>query len=87
MWDTNLSLNPFVTVGVKINPLRSLIFFNETGEDYNAIEKVISKAGYKEVFFLKGGLTAYERFVSNLTLIKQARDNSKRTIKRCINCP
>ena len=72
---------------LKINPLRSLIFFNETGEDYNTIEKVIRNAGYKEAFFLKGGLAAYERFVTNLALIKQARDNSKRTIKRCLNCP
>jgi rhodanese-related sulfurtransferase len=71
----------------KINPLRSLIFFNETGEDYNTIEKVIHNAGYKEAFFLKGGLAAYERFVTNLALIKQARENSKRTIKRCLNCP
>jgi rhodanese-related sulfurtransferase len=72
---------------LKINPLRSLIFFNETGEKYDAIEKVIHKAGYTEVFFLKGGLAAYDTFVSNLTQIKQARENSKRTIKRCINCP
>jgi rhodanese-related sulfurtransferase len=72
---------------LKINPLRSLIFFNETGEDYNTIEKVIRNAGYKEAFFLKGGLAAYERFVTNLTLIKQARENSRRTIKRCLNCP
>jgi rhodanese-related sulfurtransferase len=72
---------------LKINPLRSLIFFNETGKGYNTIEKVIRKAGYTEVFFLKGGLAAYDRFVSNLALIKQARDNSKRTIKRCLNCP
>lgn len=71
----------------KGNPLRSLIFFNETGEGYDTVERVLHKAGYTEVFFLKGGLEAYDRFVTNLALIRQARENAKRTIKRCINCP
>lgn len=71
----------------KGNPLRSLIFFNEKGEDYKTIEKILHQAGYTEVFFLTGGLEAYDRFVTNLALLRQARDNAKRTIKRCINCP
>jgi len=70
----------------KGNPLRSLIFFNEKGEGYDTVERVLHKADY-EVFFLKGGLEAYNRFVTNLALIRQARENAKRTIKRCINCP
>lgn len=71
----------------KGNPLRSLILFNEKGEGYETVERVLHKAGYSEVFFLKGGREAYEEFVANLTLIRQARENSKRTIKRCLNCP
>lgn len=71
----------------KSNPLLSVLLFNERGEGYEAIEETVQKAGCGEVFFLQGGLEAYNRFVTNLTLIRQARENSKKTIKKCINCP
>jgi hypothetical protein len=71
----------------KDNPLLLVMLFNEKGEGYEAIEQPIHEAGMTKVFFLDGGLEAYDRFVKNLSVIRQAQDNSKQTIKKCINCP
>jgi rhodanese-related sulfurtransferase len=71
----------------KDNPLLLVMLFNEKGEGYEAIEQPIQEAGMAKVFFLSGGLEAYDRFVKNLSVIRQAQDNSKQTIKKCINCP
>jgi rhodanese-related sulfurtransferase len=71
----------------KDNPLLLVMLFNEKGEGYEAIEQPIHEAGMSKVFFLNGGLEAYDRFVKNLAVIRQAQDNSKQTIKKCINCP
>jgi rhodanese-related sulfurtransferase len=73
--------------GRKSNPLLLVMLFNEKGEGYEAIEQPIQEAGMTKVFFLNGGLEAYDRFVKNLSLIRQAQDSSKQTIKKCINCP
>jgi rhodanese-related sulfurtransferase len=71
----------------KDNPLLLVMLFNKKGEGYEAIEQAIHEAGMAKVFFLTGGLEAYDRFVKNLSQIRQAQDNSKKTIKKCINCP
>jgi len=71
----------------KDNPLLLVMLFDEKGEGYEAIEQPIQEAGMSKVFFLTGGLEAYDRFVKNLAVIRQAQDNSKQTIKKCINCP
>jgi len=71
----------------KDNPLLLVMLLNEKGEGYEAIEQAIHDGGIGKVFFLTGGLEAYDRFVKNLSQIRQAQDNSKQTIKKCINCP
>ncbi|MCJ7547639.1 MAG: hypothetical protein MUP30_12605, partial [Deltaproteobacteria bacterium] len=71
----------------KDNPLLLVMLINEKGEGYEAVEQPIQEAGMSKVFFLNGGLEAYDRFVKNLAVIRQAQDNSKQTIKKCINCP
>ena len=71
----------------KDNSLLLVMLFNEKGEGYEAIEQPLHEAGMAKVFFLNGGLEAYDRFVKNLSVIRQAQDNSKQTIKKCINCP
>jgi len=71
----------------KDNPLLLVMLFNEKGEGYEAIEQPLQEAGIAKLFFLSGGLEAYDRFVKNLSVIRQAQDNSKQTIKKCINCP
>jgi rhodanese-related sulfurtransferase len=71
----------------KDNSLLLVMLFNDKGEGYEAIEQAIHEAGMSKVFFLNGGLEGYDRFVKNLSQIRQAQDNSKQTIKKCINCP
>jgi rhodanese-related sulfurtransferase len=71
----------------KGNPLLLLMLFNEKGEGYEGVEQPIQEAGITKVFFLSGGLEAYDRFMKNLSVIRQAQDSSKQTIKKCINCP
>jgi len=71
----------------KDNPLLLVLLFNDKGEGYEAIEQAIHEGGMAKVFFLTGGLEAYDRFVKNLSQIRQAQDNSKQIIKKCINCP
>jgi rhodanese-related sulfurtransferase len=71
----------------KDNPLLLVMLLNEKGEGYETIEQPLREAGMAKVFFLSGGIEAYDRFVKNLSVIRQAQDNSKQTIKKCINCP
>ncbi|MBW1754031.1 MAG: hypothetical protein JRJ46_13250, partial [Deltaproteobacteria bacterium] len=58
-----------------INPLFPVVIFNQTGEQYEPIENIIKKAGLKNVYFLKGGLKGYQKFLQHLALSRQPRES------------
>ena len=65
----------------------SLLIFNEKGEQYNRIEKLVQKTRFRNVFFLKGGIEAYKRFLEQQATLRQAKDNPRKTVKKCATCP
>ncbi|MFV1951067.1 MAG: rhodanese-like domain-containing protein [Nitrospinota bacterium] len=69
------------------NPFLSVLIFNDNGEQYEEIEKLIEKIGIKNVFYLKGGLEKYKTFLQQQALIRQPRNNLKKTLKKCRSCP
>ena len=69
-----------------INPLFPVVIFNQTGEQYEHIENIIKKAGLKNIYFLKGGLKGYKKFLKHLALSRQPRENRIKAANRCGNC-
>lgn len=68
------------------NPSLTVIIVDENEEQYDRIERLLEEADYS-IFFLKGGLEGYQQFSKQQTVIRQAKDNSKKSVKRCANCP
>jgi hypothetical protein len=64
-----------------------LLLCNEKGVHYDHIEKVVQEAGFTHVFFLKGGLEAYERFLEHRELMRSVRLARRKGSGRCPHCP
>jgi rhodanese-related sulfurtransferase len=71
----------------KDNQFLSVLIFSQKGEYYHKIEKLTRQTGLKNVFFLKGGIEAYQRFLGQQALISQARHNRRKALKKCADCP
>lgn len=63
------------------------LILNENGKQYEKIEKLIKEAGLRNVFYLKEGLIGYKGFLKRQTLMWQPKDHSRKTLKKCPNCP
>ena len=63
------------------------LILNENGEQYEKIEKLIEKAGLRNVFYLKEGLMGYKGFLKRQALMWQPKDSSRKTLKKCPSCP
>lgn len=68
------------------NPFISIVIVDEFGEQYDHIEKAVQNTDINNVFFLKGGLEGYKKFIDQQMLISQAKDNPK-TLEACPCCP
>ena len=71
----------------KKSPLLSLVLFDEAGERYEKIDKVMQEARIPHVFYLKGGLQGYEAFLRRQVLTWHSNDPSRKTSKKCPTCP
>jgi len=71
----------------KSNPLLSVLIFNESGEQYERIEKLIQETGIRNVFYLKDGLKGYKTFLQRQALIWQPKEHSTKALKKCASCP
>lgn len=69
------------------NRFLSVLICSGKGEYYEHIEKLVQKTHVTNVFFLEGGLEAYKKFLEQQALIRQARDSSRKTLKKCATCP
>jgi rhodanese-related sulfurtransferase len=63
-----------------------LLIFNEDGNQYEKIEKIIEGVGFLNAFYLKGGLRAYEAFVNHLALARKPRDERLKSSRECGAC-
>jgi len=70
----------------KNNPFMSVLVFNEHGNGYEKVEKTIEESGLNNVFYLKGGLKGYERYLEHLALSRQPKASRLKTVTRCKNC-
>ena len=68
-------------------PFVSVLIWNEKGEQYDDIEKLVRNVYFKNVFYLKGGLEAYRLYLEQHALERQAKGNRKKTTANCSSCP
>jgi rhodanese-related sulfurtransferase len=69
------------------NSFLSFLILNENGEQYEKIEKLIEKAGLRNVFYLKEGLMGYKGFLKQQAIMWQPKEHSRKTLKKCPSCP
>lgn len=69
------------------NPFTTLLFFNDDGQGYEKTEKALKQAGITNVFYLKGGIQGYRNFLEQQAALLQARDDPKKTTRKCASCP
>jgi len=67
------------------DPLMSVLIYNRNGTYPERMVSLIRKADIKSVFYLRGGLEGYRRFLKQQALIRQTKNN-KKTVKRCVTC-
>ncbi|MCP4671588.1 MAG: hypothetical protein GY857_09800 [Desulfobacula sp.] len=85
----NLTTNDFIKKSLSIqknNPLTTVIIFNETGQDYSTLEKDINKTFEHKVFYLKGGIKAYQSFMDNQKLANRPKSQRTREVGHCEPC-
>ena len=69
----------------KNKPFQSVVIFNETGEQYEKAQKIMSRMGI-EAFHLKGGLAGYQKYLEGLLLSWKPRDSRMKTVSKCKPC-
>jgi rhodanese-related sulfurtransferase len=68
------------------NPFRLILICNQTGEYPEKMERVIREAATYPVFYLEGGLVAYDKFLKQNVLIQKSKE-SRKIVKKCATCP
>jgi len=66
------------------SPLLSVLVCDERGEKYESIDRAVQREEIRKVFYLKGGMEAYQAFLQQQALLGQP---GKEEVKRCVNCP
>lgn len=66
------------------SPLLSVLVCDERGEKYESIDRAVHQEEIRKVFYLKGGMEAYQAFLQQQALLGQP---GKEEVKRCVNCP
>jgi rhodanese-related sulfurtransferase len=85
-FSNNLNLDDLRADAVNKGDIKYFLIFNENGDHYEKIEKIMQKKGLENTFYLKGGLNAYERYLQHRVLSRQPRDNRMQRIDKCRNC-
>jgi len=69
----------------KSQPFQSIVLFDESGEQYEKAEKMMSRMGI-EAFQLQGGVAAYQGYLQGLQLSWKSRDSRMKTVGNCKPC-
>jgi len=64
----------------------TVVVINETGKGYEQVERALRALGITGVFFVRGGIKAYERYVNGLALSRRPRAERLRTTEKCSEC-
>ena len=65
---------------------RTLVLFNESGEQYEKFDAALKKAGIPTAFYLKGGISGYRDFLENTALSWKSRAERVVTLGGCGAC-
>ena len=65
---------------------RTLVLFNESGEQYEKFDAALKKAGIQTAFYLKGGISGYRHFLENTALSWKSRAERVVTLGGCGTC-
>lgn len=68
------------------SPLSSVLVITEDGNDYAEIEQAVRKAGLTNVFYLKGGLRGYGKFIEQQALLAHPKKMTTGG-NTCPTCP
>lgn len=63
-----------------------VLITNDTGTEYQNIARLVSKAELKNVFYLEGGIKAYEQYLQGVALAKEPREKRVQKIQKCPTC-
>ena len=76
--------NRIITVH-KYQPFLSVVVFNETGNGYDRVNKILAGQGVY-AFFLQSGVAGYKKYLSDLMLSWLPRDSRIKTNRKCRTC-
>jgi len=65
---------------------RTIVLFNENGEQYEKFDAALKKAGISTAFYLKGGMNGYRKFLENTTLSWKSKAERVVTSGGCGTC-
>ncbi len=68
------------------NPMMSVIIFDETGNRYKQLKKEINPAFKHKVFYLEGGIQAYQRYLKYQMLANKPKSQRTKEIGHCEPC-
>jgi len=63
-----------------------VLVVNEKGTDYQKITRTTLHAEVKNVFYLEGGLKAYEEYLKGNALSHEPKENRTKSIRKCPQC-
>jgi rhodanese-related sulfurtransferase len=63
-----------------------VLFVSQDGSDLEAIETIMEQAGIHSVFYLQGGLEAYQRYLQQQATLAW-RGHRERSVQKCWSCP
>jgi rhodanese-related sulfurtransferase len=70
----------------KSGRISTLLLFNEKGERYEIVERVVQTTSAKNVFYLAGGVTAYKDFLNEQTMMGNSEKVSTSKGTGCGTC-
>jgi rhodanese-related sulfurtransferase len=82
----NLNFDDLRAAAVNKADITYFLIFNENGDHYEKIEKIMEKKGLENTFYLTGGLNAYKKYLQHLVLSRQPRDSRIKRVNKCSNC-
>ncbi len=63
-----------------------VLIANDTGAEYQSIARIVSKAELKNVFYLEGGIRAYDQYLKSAALSQEPKEKRVQKIQKCPTC-
>jgi rhodanese-related sulfurtransferase len=68
------------------DPFARLVIFTTTGVENDRIQRRLAQAGIRQVFFLEGGLRAFEKYLQDIQLARRPKHERKASTGGCPSC-